>query len=92
MSRKSGKPAFLSPLIRTAIMLISLSFCQTSRNIQSLMATLWISSQGPIGEIVGQERIDLFLGEHLGAPSIIGMGNRGVCCLVNRPGDQIVGR
>jgi hypothetical protein len=24
-----------------------------------LMQTLWISSQGPIGEIVGQERIDL---------------------------------
>jgi hypothetical protein len=45
MGRKSGKPAFLSPLIRTAIMLISLSFGQTSRNLQSLMATLWISPQ-----------------------------------------------
>jgi hypothetical protein len=73
-------------------MLISLSFGETSRNLQSLMATLWISSQGPVGEIVGSVRIDLFLGGHLGARSIIGMGIRGVCCLVNRPGDQNVGR
>jgi hypothetical protein len=57
MDRKSGKPAFLSPLIRTAIMLISLSLGETSRNIQSLMLTLWISSQGPVGEIVGSGRI-----------------------------------
>jgi hypothetical protein len=37
MSRKPDKPAFLSRLIRNAIMLISLSPFQTSRNIQSLM-------------------------------------------------------
>jgi hypothetical protein len=84
MDRKSGKPAFLSPLIRTAIMLISLSFGQTGRNIQSLMATLWISSQGPVGEIVGSVRIDLLFEDDLKNTIYHWNGNPG-CLLLGKP-------
>ena len=43
-------------------------------------------------EIFGNVRNDLLLDQDLGPPSIIGMGIRGVCCLLYRPGDKIVGR
>jgi len=43
-------------------------------------------------EIFGYVRNDLLLNEDLGPPSIIGMENRGVCCLLNRPVGELVGR
>ena len=43
-------------------------------------------------EIFGNVRNDLLLRKDLGPLSIIGMGIRGVCCLLYGPGDKLAGR